>query len=533
MLDTFKKATPEALSAVHDEMKVRGTREIFLLFAMGSQFDHLIYQQLARLGVYCLVADPASVRVEDVKALNPIGIIVSGGPASVHAEPPPFDADIFDIGIPVLGICLGFQMWANHIGLKVVSGMHKEFGVHLMNLRCTGDLFLECEDPMPVLQSHGDQIESDERLTTVYGFTENALAAASREHLYGVQFHPEVSDTVAGPRIFENFCFLICHAKDRFQSHDIAQQKVSMLRQQIGAKRVVLALSGGSDSSVVAYLIAQAIQRNPGQVRAIYIKGIDRPDDEAFVLEYFGNQPWLELVIVDATEDFLAALAGKISMKEKRVAMRGVYKSILEQHAQDFGADFIAQGTLYTDICESGGGLASGARKAVIKLHHNTGLGFNVPELTPLDDCVKDNARSIGRDIGVPEMLLIRHPFPGPGLVVRVEGEITREKLMMARHLDGIYIEELRRAGLYETVWQAGVVVTLSQHTFTKGDDAGTGVLVVYWAVWSVNGFTARSAQLPSDFHHRIQQRFGNEVPGIGATAYRTSDKPFSTIEWG
>ena len=532
MLDTFKKATPEALTAVCEEKRVRGTNEVFLLFAMGSQFDHLIYQALARLGVYCLVADPTSVMAGDVKTLNPIGIIISGGPASVYSETPPFDAAIFDLGIPVLGICLGFQMWAHHIGIQVRPDERKEFGVHPMGIRCTGDLFLGCKDGMLVLHSHGDRIEPDDRLT-IYGFTENALAAASHGHLYGVQFHPEVSDTVAGSQIFENFCFSICHAKDRFHSHDVAERKVVELRQQIGTDRLILALSGGSDSSVVAYLLALAVQLTPGLIRGGYIKGIDRPDDESFVLEYFGNQPWLELVIIDATEDFLVALAGKTSMREKRMAMRGVYKSILETQVQDFGAGFIAQGTLYTDLAESGSGLSSGARKAVIKVHHNTNLGFSVPEITPLDDCVKDNARSIGRDIGVPEVLLIRHPFPGPGLVVRIEGEIAREKLAMARHLDGIYIEELRRAGLYETVWQAGVVVTLSQHTFTKGDDAGTGVLVVYWAVWSVNGFTARSAKLPDDFHVRIQQRFGNEVPGIGAVAYRTSDKPFSTIEWG
>lgn len=533
MLDTFKTATPESLAAIYEEKRVRGTDEVFLLFAMGSQFDHLIYQALARLGVYCLVADPASVTAEDVKTLNPIGIIISGGPASVYSEAPPFDADIFDLSIPVLGICLGFQMWAHHIGIQVQPGERKEFGVHSMSLiRRTGNLFLGCEHGMPVLHSHGDRIEPDDRLT-IYGFTENAVAAASYEHLYGVQFHPEVSDTVAGPQIFENFCFSICHAKDRFHSHDVANRKISELCQKIGTDKVILALSGGSDSSVVAYLLMFALQNGLRQIRAVYIKGIDRPDDEAFVLEYFGNQPWLELVIIDATEEFLVALAGKTSMREKRMAMRGVYKGILEAQARDFGASFIAQGTLYTDLAESGSGLSSGARKAVIKVHHNTNLGFSVPEITPLDDCVKDNARSIGRDIGVPEVLLIRHPFPGPGLVVRIEGEITRGKLAMARHLDGIYIEELRRSHLYETVWQAGVVVTLSQHTFTKGDDAGTGVLVVYWAVWSVNGFTARAAQLPHTFHNRIQQRFGNEVSGIGAVAYRTSDKPFSTIEWG
>lgn len=537
MLDTFRKATSEAMAAIHEEMKVRRTDEVFLLFAMGSQFDHLIFQALAKLGVFCLVADPASVTAEDVTLLKPVGIVLSGGPASVHSEPPPFDSRIFDLGIPTLGICLGFQMWAKHVGMSVSPASRKEFGVHTMKLRTFNPLFRRCSREMLVLQSHGDQIETGGRvcLQTVYGFTENAVAAGSWKYLHGVQFHPEVSETVEGPQIFDNFCFLIRGAKDRFPAQDVAAQKIAQLRKEIGNKKVLLALSGGSDSSTVAYLF-KAATKGKEQVRGVYIRGIDRPDDEAFVLKYFGEQDWIDLKVVDATDRFLAALAGKTSMKEKRLAMRGVYKPVLEELAKEFAPDgevFIAQGTLYTDISESGGGHASGARKANIKLHHNTNLDFCFPELTPLDDCVKDGGRDIGRKIGVPEELLVRHPFPGPALVVRIEGEITPEKLAMARRLDGIYIEELRHWGLYEKVWQAGAVVTKSEHTYTKGDDAGTGPVIAYWAVWSVNGFTAQAADLPFDFRKNLARRFGNEVHGIGAVVYRDSDKPFSTIEWG
>jgi GMP synthase (glutamine-hydrolysing) len=534
VLDTFKKASPEALSAISEEMEIRHTKEVFLLFAMGSQFDHLIFQSLSKIGVFCLVADPASVNVEDVTALAPTGIILSGGPASVHSEPPPFDSRIFDIGIPILGICLGFQMWAQHVGIEVSSSDRKEFGVHKMRLLGRDKLFRKCSEGMPVLQSHGDRIVTNgsRQFDRVYGFTENAVAAASLKHLHGLQFHPEVSDTVEGIRIFENFCFLISKAKDRFPAQDIAKQKVEKLKTQIGNKKVLLALSGGSDSSTVAYLLGNAVFGRD-RLCGIYIRGIDRPDDETFVRRYFGNQDWITLKVVDATEEFLSALAGKTGMRDKRLAMRSVYKPILEKEASAFGADYIAQGTLYTDISESGGGHQSGARKASIKIHHNTNLGFNLPELTPLDDCVKDGGRNIGRVLGVPEELLTRHPFPGPGLVVRIEGEITAEKLSMARQLDGIYIEELRAAGLYESVWQAGVVVTESVHTYTKGDDAGSGPVIAYWAVWSVNGFTAPAADLPFEFHKRFSRRAGNEVAGIGAVVYRVSDKPFSTIEWG
>jgi len=220
-------------------------------------------------------------------------------------------------------------------------------------------------------------------------------------------------------------------------------------------------------------------------------------------------------------------------MRDKRMAMRGVYKEVLEREAEDFGADFIAQGTLYTDLRESGLGHATGARVAEIKVHHNTALGFSVPELSPLEDQVKDSARAIGRDLGMPEDLLIRHPFPGPGLVVRIEGEVNAETLRVARAVDGIYIEELRAANLYNGVWQAGATLTHSMHTESKGDGAGLGRVVALWAVWSVNGFTARFAQLPYDFLEKVSRRITNEVREVGAVVYRISDKPPATIEWG
>jgi len=538
MLDTLKKATPETLDAIQEELRIRHTNELFLLFPMGSQFDHLIYQDLSKLGVYCLVADPASVTVEDVIKIRPTGIIISGGPASMVNEPPSFDYRIFDYnGSPTLGICLGFQMWAEHVGFEVIEGESKEFGTHDLYVTNNSGLLegFPLNASTPVLQSHGDQVALSDKMTllgsTTWGGTTAAVSAASFGHLHGVQFHPEVTETELGMKIFENFCFGICGAQDRFPADNISKRKIQALSEQIGDRRVLLALSGGSDSSVVAYLLKHAT-KGRHQLRGVYIKGIDRPDDEAFVLEYFGNQPWIELVVVDATDGFLEALAGKMTMKEKRIAMRSVYKPILEGQAAEFAASFIAQGTLYTDLSESGHG-KGGARKAQIKLHHNTGLDFSLPEITPLDDCVKDGGRSIGREIGVPEELLIRHPFPGPGQVVRVDGEVTADRLAMVRQCDGIWIEELRRAGFYELVWQAGATVLSSVHTCTKGDDASFGPIVMLWAVNSVNGFTARWASLPEDFLGRVSTRITNEVRGAGAVVYRISDKPPTTIELG
>ena len=529
MLTIFKGATKEALADIAEEMRVRKTSHYVLLFSMGSQFDHLIVQALSKLGVYCVVADPASVKASDVEKAAPAGIILSGGPASVHEEPPPFDAAIFDLGIPTLGVCLGFQMWAAHVGAPVTTAEKREFGVFPFTIKADDELFDGVARTTQVLETHGD-IVGEMHDMTVLGSTENTPVAAGRfKHLWGVQFHPEVSDTTEGLKIYENFCVKICGISDRFPAGSVANAKINELEKQVGGKKVLVALSGGSDSSVVAYLLKAA----GAKMKGIYIRGIDRPDDEAYVRKYFGSEDWIEVEVVDATKEFLEALAGKTAMREKRFAVRKIYKDVLEREIEKYGADFIAQGTLYTDVRESGHGHATGARVAEIKVHHNVRLGFSVPEVSPLETEVKDSARGIGRELHVPEDLLIRHPFPGPGLVVRVEGEVTSEKLAVARKVDGIYIEELRAADLYNSVWQAGATLTHSVHTFAKGDDAGVGFVLAIWAVWSVNGFTTRFARLPYDFLEKVSRRITNEVREVGAVVYRISDKPPATIEWG
>lgn len=562
MLQTFKQANDVTLAEIAEEKRVRKTDELFLLFSMGSQFDHLIKQKLDGLGVYCLVADPATVTADDVRAIKPIGIILSGGPASAY-EQPPFDGKIFDLGIPVLGICLGFQMWAYHIGVPVTLSSKREFGTHTFRKTLSTPsspltLFDGIPDDFKVMETHGDIISADKKIAVI-GTTDNTpVAAGHYKNLWGVQFHPEVTETEYGSQIYENFCFKICGAKDRFPAAEVAKRKIDDLRTAIAGKKVLLALSGGTDSSVVAYLLKQAADAKT-QILGVYIQGIDRPDDEANVIRYFDNQPWIKVKIVDATKKFLVVLKGKTSMKDKRLAMRGVYKEVLEKEAREFGADFIAQGTLYTDVSETGGGYSTGSKKAQIKIHHNVGLKFSLPEIEPLIDCVKDTGRNIGKAIGVPDELLVRHPFPGPGLVVRIEGEVTKEKLTTARKVDEIYIEELRKwpaqsspsfpsthpakegAGgssdpamsLYDSLWQAGAVVTNSMTTCTKGDDAAEGHVIALWAVWSVNGFTARAAELPYDFLKHVSQRITNEIREVGGVVYRISDKPPVTIEWG
>jgi GMP synthase (glutamine-hydrolysing) len=528
MLRVFQKASSESLEELAEELRVRQSEKFILLFSMGSQFDHLIVQTLAKLGVFCLVADPGTVTADDVKKIAPAGIILSGGPASVFDEPPPFDETIFDLGIPTLGICLGFQMWAKHVGAPVTPHEKREFGVHTFKRVGDDPLFANIPPETAVLETHGDSVEASDALQDL-GSTDNCPIAAGRHaHLWGVQFHPEVSDTAEGVKIYDNF-LNICGITERFPARSVAEQKIAELKNSVSGKKVLIALSGGSDSSVVAYLL----KKSGATLKGVYIRGIDRPDDEAYVKKYFGSQDWISLEIADATDEFIKALNGKTNMREKRIAMRGIYKNVLEKAIADFKADFIAQGTLYTDVRESGHGHATGARVAEIKVHHNVNLAFSVPEISPLETEVKDSARAIGRELGVPEDLLIRHPFPGPGLVVRIEGEITADNLRVARACDGIYVEELRNANLYNTVWQAGATLTRSQHTESKGDGAGLGLVLALWAVWSVNGFTARFAQLPYDFLERVSRRITNEVREVGAVVYRISDKPPSTIEWG
>ncbi len=538
MIRTLGSVTDQVLAEIREEMGIRRTEEVFLLFALGSQFDHLIKQRMEKLGVFCLVADPSNVTCADVQKVGPKGIILSGGPVSVYNDPPPFDSNIFDLGIPVLGICLGFQLWAQYAdhNCRVTCSGKKEFGRYELLLRKENvPLFTNIPLASFVLQSHGDRVENFLELgdkSEVFASTENTPIAAARwRHLFGVQFHPEVTDTDYGQQIFENFCFKVCGATARYPARQVATEKFYQLSEAIGDKKVLLALSGGSDSSTVAYLLRN-VMPDKTRLRGVYIKGIDRPEDESHVREFF-NRPWIDLRIVDATERFLIALSDIKDSHQKRVAMRGVYKDILEEQAKEFGASFIAQGTLYTDISESGGGYdTSSVRKARIKLHHNVDLGFSVQELLPLSDQVKDTGRDIGRSIGVPEVLLTRHPFPGPGLVVRIEGEVTREKLEAARKLDAIFIEELYRAELYEKVWQAGVTITASIATCTKGDDAATGWVVCPWAFWSVNGFTAQAVEFSWGFMKRINRRMTGEVPQVGRVTFSATDKPPATIEW-
>jgi GMP synthase (glutamine-hydrolysing) len=489
---------------------------------------------VGKLGLFVVDADPASITAADVAEIKPIGIILSGGPGSMVDEPPPFDTNILRLEIPTLGICLGFQLLASYIGATVRHGGKGEFNTYqLTNVDERSPLFAGCKEGDIVLQSHGDTIDTSPTLVVTASTECCPVAAGEAGHLYGVQFHPEVSDTACGMQIFRNFCFDICGAKDVFPAEEVAQNKIVALSRELTGRTVLLALSGGCDSSVVAHLLRRARELQPFNIHAVYIKGIDRIRDAQHVEENFAHQPWLTLTTIDATDEFLWVLEGLTTMDEKRLAMIHVYRAFLEWMIEETGAEFIAQGTLNTDEAESGGGVETGARRATIKRHHNVHLNFSVREVKPLVDQVKDTARNIGESIGVPQSLLYRHPFPGAGLVVRIDGEITATKLAINRQATEILDEEMERTGLGKEVWQYGAFVTEVLHTCSKGDDAKSGIVLLWWAVTSVNGFTAQPADLPFTFHRRVAQRCESEIKEVGAIFYRFSGKPVATIEVG
>ena len=545
-MDTIQRVTDEVLAGLREEMEIRRTNEVFLVFSLGCQFDHLNPMKLAKIGVYAVDANPATMTADDVRRLNPKGIILTGGPASVHEDPPPFDRAIFELGIKTLGICLGFQLMGQYAGMDVQCAKRREYGRYPLKRHTRSPLFHGLPNSFTVLQSHGDEVPHDPQRLWITASTDNCPVAAAEflghPHLFGIQFHPETSDTEFGDEIFENFCFRICGARDRFPATDAARAKIERLRPLIAGKRVGIALSGGNDSSITAYLLKEAANHDT-ELFALYIRGADRPDDADRVMKYFGDQPWIKLVIVDATDEILKALQGVRTMKAKRRVFKPIYVKKLCEFARAFGINVLAQGTLHTDINESGGRQKEGeatARKAVIKEHHNVGIeeefrkcGLEITLLEPLDDEVKDTARAIGRAIGVPEALMTAHPFPGPGIIIRIIGEVTREKIEIQKAADQIFIEELRRWSLYESVWQAAAVVTDTMTTVTKGSDSGEGCEIILWAVASVNGFTATPIRFEWDFLMHVSRRITNEIRGAGMVTYRLSEKPPATIEVG
>ncbi|RLS32275.1 MAG: glutamine-hydrolyzing GMP synthase [Planctomycetota bacterium] len=514
---------------------VAARTERILVLDFGSQYAQLIARRVREQNVFCEIVrhDITAKRVEE---LAPRGIILSGGPASVYeAGAPRCDPQLFRLGIPILGICYGMQLACDALGGRVGRASSREYGRATCTVTATDPLFSGIPATTEVWMSHGDQVnEVSPDFLPLARTATCPLAAVKHRSLavYGLQFHPEVTHTPDGSRMLANFLRDSCACSGAWRLEDVAESTINELRKRIGSERVICGLSGGVDSAVVAALLSRAVG---DQLSCILVdNGLLRKNEAAAVIEQFSDHFKTDLHVVPAEEKFLSVLAGITEPQEKR---RRIGKAFVEcftaEAARIKGAKFLAQGTLYPDVIESGASPDGPA--ATIKLHHNVGglpddMDFELIE--PLRDLFKDEARRLGQQLGLPEKLVWRHPFPGPGLAVRCLGHITRPRLETLREADGIVLEELERAGLMRQVSQAFAVLLPVQSVGVMGDARTYDEVLAVRAVETEDFMTADWSHLPYDVLARISTRVINEVKGINRVVYDISSKPPATIEW-
>ena len=501
----------------------------------GAQYSKLIARRVREAKVYSLIV-PFNIPPEELQAMDPAGIIFSGGPSSVNAPGAPKpDPAIFGLGVPILGICYGVQLFADMLGGKVESAEEREYGIaHLEHSDTTG--FLKNVDAQTqVWMSHGDRVAQLPDGFRVIGQTENSPYAAiadTAKRLYGVQFHPEVVHTPQGRQILGNFVHTICGCGSSWDMGNFVEAAIEQIRVQAGDKKVLCGLSGGVDSSVAAMLIHRAIGDN---LTCVFVNnGLLRKDEAGRVQRVFRDNFHINLDSVDAEQRFLDALAGVTDPETKRKIIGNLFIDVFEEEAQRLGhMDFLAQGTLYPDVIESIS--PTGGPSATIKSHHNVG---GLPEkmklelLEPLRELFKDEVRALGRELGLPEDIVGRHPFPGPGLGVRCVGAITRERLDTLRDADAIYIEEIRAAGLYDDIWQALVCLLPVHSVGVQGDERTYEEVCSLRAVTSEDAMTADWFRFPPEVLQRTANRICNEVKHINRVLYDITSKPPGTIEW-
>jgi len=476
------------------------------------------------------------VEFEKIKAYGAKGIILSGGPASVYDEDAPKVSDeVYELGVPVLGICYGHQLTGMYFGGVVAPADHREYGRAEIIADKT-DLFFSGieEDSFVVWMSHGDRLDKMPSDFKVIAHTKNAPVAAMRHNtrpIYTIQFHPEVAHTTNGKQILENFVVKICGCQQLWTPHNFVEAEIARIRELVGDKRVLLGLSGGVDSSVAAVLIQKAIG---DQLTCVFVdNGLLRKDEGKQVEEAFHGKFELNLIAVYAEEKFLSVLKGVTEPELKRKAIGNMFVRIFEEESKKLGDfDFLAQGTLYPDVIES---VSFKGPSATIKTHHNVGglpkdMKFKL--LEPLRELFKDEVRQVGLELGIPDNFIWRHPFPGPGLGVRVLGEVTKERCDVLREADAIFLEELHKADLYKKIWQAFTVLLPVNTVGVMGDNRTYENAVAIRAVESTDGMTADWAHIPYEVLGRISNRIINEVRGINRVAYDISSKPPATIEW-
>jgi GMP synthase (glutamine-hydrolysing) len=510
-------------------------QELILVLDFGSQTAQLIARRVREQHVFCQLVrhDLPAARIRE---LNPRGLILSGGPASVYEKGAPLpDPGIFELGLPILGICYGMQATCRALGDEVSPGDNREFGHTSCQVIDGGDLFRAVPKELTVWMSHGDQVKSLSDQWTALASTEDCPAAAVRHHsrpIYGLQFHPEVTHTGFGGQILANFVRNICGCRGDWKMTSFIEQQVRELRERVAQNRVICGLSGGIDSSVVAALLSRAIGE---KLSCIFVdNGLLRAGENEAVRKSFGEHFRTDLHVVDARERFLSELKGVVEPQQKRKVIGRVFIEVFRQEAESIpDAKFLAQGTLYPDVIESGG--SSDGPAAAIKHHHNVGglpeeLGFELIE--PLRDLFKDEVRTLGHELGLPDEIIWRHPFPGPGLAVRCLGEVRPERLEVLRKADAIVLDELKKAGLYRKVQQAFAVLLPVQSVGVMGDYRTYDDVVAVRAVQTEDFMTADWYPLPGEVLRAISTRITNSVRGVNRVVYDISSKPPSTIEW-
>ncbi|MBI9073263.1 MAG: glutamine-hydrolyzing GMP synthase [Melioribacteraceae bacterium] len=505
-----------------------------LILDFGSQYTQLIARRIRESKVYSEI-HPHSFSIEKIKELNPKGIILSGGPMSAFEEDSPqVNSEIFKLGVPVLGICYGMQLVTLEYGGVVEPAEHREYGKASLQIAGESKLFENVKDNSTVWMSHGDYITKLPEGFKVDAKSENSpICAISNpaKNIYGVQFHPEVAHTLEGKAIIDNFLFNICKCKADWTPENFIQSSVEEIKNKIGGKKAICALSGGVDSSVAAILVKKAIGEN---LICIHVDtGMMRKNESADIVKMFNDNYDLHIISIDASEMFLSRLEGVTEPEKKRKIIGNTFIDVFEEEAKKYGEiDYLIQGTLYPDVIES---VSVKGQSVTIKTHHNVG---GLPEkmdmslIEPFRELFKDEVRAIGYELGLPKEFIARHPFPGPGLAVRVLSDITKDKLDVLREADAIYIDEMQAAGIYDDIWQAFAVLLPVQTVGVMGDKRTYENVIALRAVTSTDGMTADWFRFDYDFLENVSNKIIRSVRGVNRVCYDISSKPPSTIEW-
>lgn len=507
---------------------------MILILDFGSQYTQVIARKIRELQVYCEIF-PGNKKFDEIQNLDTVeAIILSGGPASVYEkDAPKADLKVWQMKVPILGICYGMQLIAKELGGKVQYSKNREYGLADIEVKTKSLLFLGLKTRMPVWMSHGDKLTKLPKGFKVVASSKNCHNAAivnEERNIYGVQFHPEVHHSPFGKQIIDNFLFKVCKVKKDWTMKNYIKDEILRIKKQVGKSKVLCALSGGVDSSVAAIMLNKAIGK---QLFSVYVDhGLQKLGETRRVKKIFGKKFGKNLIIVDAKKLFLNKLKGITDPEQKRKIIGHTFIEVFEKEAKKLkGIDFLLQGTIYPDVIES----AKIGKAVTIKSHHNVG---GLPErmkmklVEPLKSLFKDEVRQLGRELKIPNEIIDRQPFPGPGLAIRTLGEITEEKLKILKEADAIVDEEIRSAGLYEKIWQSFAIILPVKTVGVMGDKRTYEHVVVIRAVNSVDAMTADWVKLPYEILGKISSRIINEVKGANRVVYDISQKPPATIEW-